>query len=958
MTVTGDPSSPLEKQQPLASFKTSGWLKLVFLLLALALIVYFVFSAISDFRLHRVEKARGAYVTALRAEGMATDFIDKHLSIFQALAMAPVVKDRDIAKCDLFLGTLNSRFKNIVNFAAVDREGFFFCSGMPIDQSNPPNIKHFEFFKRLAAGEAHVIMRPHMGPLSGELVTGVVIPLKTEAGLFDGLFGASIKFSALTDRWKKLLEGTDFSLIVFDKQELIHFASGGFNSLEGRRMGHGDDAVARLGSEASGTLLHEGVSYVFHTLDSKPTGIRITALAPAGMSAAEYVLEHKEKLVIFVTTLILLGLLGFLLHKEKFWISSLTASEEKYRQLFEAESDAVFLIDNETGRILQANTAATLLYGYSLEELLAKRNIDLSAEPEVTRKVTTSSPPAPDQIVVIPLRWHRKQDGTVFPVEITGRFFIRNGRPVHIAAIRDITERMEAEEEYGTILLTALDGFWITDLEGRFLEVNDAYCDLIGYSREELLSMCIQDVEALEDKQEQFGHMERIIKQGRDRFETTHRCKDGSFVDVEISTKHITAHGGRFVAFIRDITDRRRWEREQESAKLAAEAANRAKSEFLANMSHEIRTPLNGVLGMMQLMLETPLNGEQRECLELAMNSGRSLIQIIGDILDLSRIESGRMEVREEAFSLEKTISSLESAFLNEAAGKGLPPVRYQLDPALPAVLLGDSGRLRQVLFNLVGNAVKFTERGDVRVRAYPESIEDSGRLNLCFEVSDTGIGIPADRLESIFEPFIQVDGSYTRKYGGTGLGLAIVKRLVEVMDGTVQVESQVGMGTVFHVRIPMKALQGESSAEAEPSAVIAPPEAMNPMSSLRILLAEDDFSNQLLARRMLEKQGHTVAWVENGREALAALGKKAFDLVLMDVQMPEMDGTEATREIRKDERFRNVPIVAMTAHAMAGDRERFLAAGMDDYLAKPIDMEELKKVLARSWRGRDSFGA
>jgi two-component system, sensor histidine kinase len=377
-------------------------------------------------------------------------------------------------------------------------------------------------------------------------------------------------------------------------------------------------------------------------------------------------------------------------------------------------------------------------------------------------------------------------------------------------------------------------------------------------------------------------------------------------------------------------------------AKEQAEAANNAKGEFLANMSHEVRTPLNGVLGMLQILQKSQLNEEQRECLEVALNSGRSLIRIIGDILDLSKIESGKMDIKEERVEIEEIIHSIQDTFINEAKLKDIA-VQCRIDSALPVFVKGDSGRLRQILFNLVGNAVKFTKQGQVGIRAFHENMgTNSDCFDLCFEVFDTGIGIPEDKINVIFEPFTQVDGSYTRKYGGTGLGMSIVKRLVDLMGGVVRIESRMGVGTTVGFRIPVKSLPGGRARQETRQ------HAASCAYKLNILLAEDDLSNQLVVKRMLEKQGHTTACVGTGKDVLDVLEREVFDLVLMDVQMPEMDGTEATIEIRKDERFNTLPIIALTAHAMAGDRERFMKLGMDDYLAKPIDMEELTQVLSR----------
>ena len=418
-----------------------------------------------------------------------------------------------------------------------------------------------------------------------------------------------------------------------------------------------------------------------------------------------------------------------------------------------------------------------------------------------------------------------------------------------------------------------------------------------------------------------------ITKRWHMNYDRAVRWSDGRLVRLQIAT---------------DITGRKEMEQQLLHAKEAAEAANLAKSEFLANMSHEIRTPLNGVLGIMQLLGRTPLNEDQRDCLEIGLNSGRSLLRIIGDILDLSRIESGKMEIREEVFEIGGVMYSIQSAFMNEVARKGIT-VSYRIDPVLPAVVKGDSGRLRQILFNLVGNSIKFTARGGVDVRAYPEAMEDGpDRFDLCLDVSDTGIGIPKNKLAAVFEPFTQVDGSHTREYGGTGLGLAIVKRLVELMGGRVQLESEEGVGTTVRFRVPLQSLP-DAQPRRETQGQVA-----GPSYKLKILLVDDDLPNQLVAKRMLEKQGHTVVCVTTGREAVAILDRDKFDLILMDVQMPEMDGVEATKEIRKDERFHYLPIIALTAHSMIGDRERFLEAGMDDYLAKPVEIEGLRQTLDR----------
>ncbi len=525
-----------------------------------------------------------------------------------------------------------------------------------------------------------------------------------------------------------------------------------------------------------------------------------------------------------------------------------------------------------------------------------------------------------------------------------------------IGIIRDITSQKmaerkikEDENKIRVILDNSAAAITLTDEEERIVSWNRYTEHLLGMKKDDLY---LRPVKTLyPDEEWSKIRSEKIRKMGsKHHLETKVVDKKGNIIPVDLSINVLRDSNNKIVGsvgILQDITEQKRFQEVLVQAKLSAEEANSAKSLFLANMSHEVRTPMNAIMGMIDLTLDTNLEKEQKENLLVAKDAADNLLGLLNDILDLSRVEAGKISLENIEFHLPNVVRSVVKGLSVIAHKKSLNLVA-NIHPKVPELVLGDPVRLRQILVNLINNAIKFTHKGDIIVEVQEAQPKDSeGKVSLLFSVSDQGIGIPKDKHETIFEIFTQADSSTSRRFGGTGLGLAICKRLVEMMDGRIWVESVEGKGSTFNFLIKSQAVISQ-----KPSGVFLGQEAgpvseerlKEQLKNLKILLADDNLVNQKITSRMLEKEGCMVEAVVNGKEVVEKLHNKDFDVVLMDAQMPVLDGFEATKIIRDNERStgKHIPIIALTARAMHDDRQKCIDAGMDGYVAKPIDRKKL----------------
>jgi len=628
------------------------------------------------------------------------------------------------------------------------------------------------------------------------------------------------------------------------------------------------------------------------------------------------------------------------------------------RLILDHAEQMCFLVRPEDLRIVLANRTASQILGYREDELLAHTILDLECALqdvfywEDIRNGQSANIESQEGLYLAADGSMRKTSKSVRSIDFEGRrLFLIQAREIHEENL--IAENLaQATSQLRATLESTGNGILVIDWQGHITNMNRRFSDMWLLPQDLLLS------------QDDVGILSHIINQAKagdslrqrlseiaDSNETNEliELRDGRVFDCKSLPQFLDEHIiGRVFSF-NDITERIRIEQDLIAARERAEAANRAKADFLAMMSHEIRTPMNGVIGMSSLLQDTPLNDEQKQYLKILGSNSNALLSIINDILDLSKIEAHKLTLEATSFNLKALLEELSELYTLRAREKGLDFL-WSIDETVPVLLMGDPGRLRQILNNLLSNALKFTSAGQISLRLRRLQ-EDTNLVPLEFEVKDSGIGIAEEHLGKIFAPFEQADSSTTRKYGGTGLGLAITRQLVEMMGGSIRVQSRQNAGTTFIFDIQLeKDIPGDG--EAPPRKVLGPlrSKTSGARPTLRpehLLIVEDNQINQIVMQKYLARLGFShIDTAPDGQMALESIARKPYDLILMDCQMPVMDGYSATRHLR--ESGIDTPIIAMTASAMAGDREKCLAAGMDDYLAKPINADQLADCIDR----------
>ncbi len=635
--------------------------------------------------------------------------------------------------------------------------------------------------------------------------------------------------------------------------------------------------------------------------------------------------------------------------------SALLENMQKFQTIFDSSPTAISIVELESGKIFDANQSFLETYGYKKEELVGHSTMELGIIRPEDRKKYISELTRQGSL----RNWEQAtyaKDGKQITVLLSDIIIDLNGNKCSLTLLNDISENKKIEKalfenkaKFQTIFDYNPGGIGLFDLEnGKILELNQSFSDIVGFPREEMLNHTASELGILPPGL-RTSIKNELIESGiiRNR-EQIVRTKTGKLITTLYSSIVLDIDGRKCsLDIVNDISERKELENQLIAATEKAQQAVRSEERFLANMSHEIRTPMNGIIGMVNLLAQTQLNDEQKEFASWIKDSSEILLTIINDILDISKINAGQMAIEKTPFSIYDVLRNLNMSMELKAKEKNIK-FHTHMDLSIPQKVVGDPVRLFQILLNLAGNAVKFTEQGEVTIIINKQK-EDNDNIYLEFLIKDTGIGIDPEKLPTLFEPFVQASPDTTRKYGGTGLGLSISKRLVEMQGGTISAESELGKGSVFSFRVNYKKyVPGAKQYVPAPEK-----DLMNgrDLSGLRILLAEDNRISQRVGVKTMSKWGILVDVAENGRQAVEIVSSNPYDLVLMDVQMPEMDGFEATRQIRSflSNPASKVPIVAMTASVISLDKAKCIELGMNDYISKPFKPEELYKMISNT---------
>ena len=698
--------------------------------------------------------------------------------------------------------------------------------------------------------------------------------------------------------------------------------------------------------------------YGFHALDHYPFYVAVGAAREEALAA-----WRKRALEVGLFCMLVAGLLIGLVFRlrrtearQEQSTAALVQGERRFRELFDRASDGI-MITSPAGSLVAVNESFARMHGYTTQEMQALHLKDLDTSetsqlmPERMKRILSG------ESMTFEVE-HYHKDGRSFPMEVSSSLIVSGGETLIQSFHRDITERKraeflihESEKRFQVMADTAPVLIWTSGEDKLCNWFNKVWLEFTGRSIEqetsngwaegihpEDLQRCLDAYVCAFDARQSF-----VMEYRLRRFDGEYRW----LLDCGVPRFGSQGVFAGYIGSCIDITERKSAERELIKAREAAETANRAKSEFLANMSHELRTPLNGVLGNAQLLEMSEPTGEQKEYLSAIMVSGSNLLSLINNILDLSKIEADKVVLEQADFSLRGCFNDIVRTQRSRIANKRLS-LKLQIPHGVPDALIGDALRVKQVLLNLLGNAIKFTQEGSITLSAAIKE-QVSGKALIELAVTDTGIGIPKAVADDIFEPFVQADSSTTRQYGGSGLGLTISRRLAELMGGSISFESTEGVGSTFRVLLPFTVVH-EVVQERSGSAVAFA--ARWTGAPLKVLLAEDNAINWQFGRSLLRKLGHVVTLAENGRDALTALEREVFDIVLMDIQMPVMNGEKAVIALREMEKISgaHLPVIALTAYALKGEKEKFLAVGFDGYVSKPLEVKglvsEMKRVL------------